>query len=345
MLVEEERWTAPARDILRFHVRSRPGVAYFGAGFQNEPRIGRGGHVLTPVAAPEPTGENQVRERTICNTSPTPCRSMCACGGSTWTHTLMPLPSLDSWRATTLGRRASPLARMPAVAIAEPDGMGGAFQHGARRGNIPAPHVTISHVRVRGTPPLRRKNDRGARLMISQSGTRDRGNGRREVGLTVSVDTEEDNWIPATRDVTTGNVTEVWRLAAFFKRLGVRATYFTTYQVAVASEVGECNTRDFRHRRCRSGSAPASLEYSAFLRSRGGGFDANGVSSGCSRGEAGLPPSDAPPLPRRRRDFLQGWPLRDERGYPTASDPTGHPRGQQRDPSAFVGEIRRSFLC
>jgi hypothetical protein len=48
----------------------------------------------------------------------------------------------------------------------------------------------------------------------------------------VSIDTEEDNWHRSPYDVTVENIDELRRLAAFFERLGVRPTYFTTYRVA-----------------------------------------------------------------------------------------------------------------
>ena len=52
------------------------------------------------------------------------------------------------------------------------------------------------------------------------------------VTLVVSVDTEEDNWIPTRSSLTARNVLELPRLDALFRRLGgVRATYFTTYAV------------------------------------------------------------------------------------------------------------------
>src|SRR5437763_1479209 len=51
--------------------------------------------------------------------------------------------------------------------------------------------------------------------------------------LIVSVDTEEDNWRPCRDGVTIENIRELPRLDALFQRLGVRATYFTTYQVAI----------------------------------------------------------------------------------------------------------------
>jgi hypothetical protein len=52
------------------------------------------------------------------------------------------------------------------------------------------------------------------------------------IKLVVSVDTEEDNWLPARRGITTRNAAELPKLAALFRRLGVRSTYFVTYQVA-----------------------------------------------------------------------------------------------------------------
>jgi hypothetical protein len=51
--------------------------------------------------------------------------------------------------------------------------------------------------------------------------------------LIVSVDTEDDDWLPRRDGVTVENVRELPRLEALFRRLGVRATYFTTYQVAI----------------------------------------------------------------------------------------------------------------
>jgi peptidoglycan/xylan/chitin deacetylase (PgdA/CDA1 family) len=53
------------------------------------------------------------------------------------------------------------------------------------------------------------------------------------VVLIVSIDTEEDNWTPVRTGVTVENIRELPRLDRFFERLGVRATYFTTYQVAI----------------------------------------------------------------------------------------------------------------
>src|SRR5437762_14121993 len=55
----------------------------------------------------------------------------------------------------------------------------------------------------------------------------------RPIVLVVSVDTEEDNWRPCRDGVTVENIRELPRLDALFQRLGVRATYFTTYQVAI----------------------------------------------------------------------------------------------------------------
>jgi len=51
--------------------------------------------------------------------------------------------------------------------------------------------------------------------------------------LIVSIDTEEDDWRPRRDGVTVENIRELTRLDALFQRLGVRATYFTTYQVAI----------------------------------------------------------------------------------------------------------------
>jgi hypothetical protein len=51
----------------------------------------------------------------------------------------------------------------------------------------------------------------------------------------VSIDTEEDNWDRSRSEVTLENIRELPTLVAFFKRWGVRPTYFTTYQVATDS--------------------------------------------------------------------------------------------------------------
>ena len=54
----------------------------------------------------------------------------------------------------------------------------------------------------------------------------------REVLLVVSVDTEEDNWVPTRVGISVENVRELKQLSRRFDRIGVRATYFTSYQVA-----------------------------------------------------------------------------------------------------------------
>jgi hypothetical protein len=51
--------------------------------------------------------------------------------------------------------------------------------------------------------------------------------------LIVTVDTEEDNWQPRREKVTVENIRELPRLDALFRQLGIRATYLTTYQVAI----------------------------------------------------------------------------------------------------------------
>ena len=55
----------------------------------------------------------------------------------------------------------------------------------------------------------------------------------RPIPLIVSVDTEEDNWEPRRDGVTIENIRELPRLDALCRRLGVRATYFAAYQVAI----------------------------------------------------------------------------------------------------------------
>ena len=53
------------------------------------------------------------------------------------------------------------------------------------------------------------------------------------VVIVFSIDTEEDNWHRSRENVTVENIWELRRLASLFDGLGVRPTYFTTYQVAV----------------------------------------------------------------------------------------------------------------
>jgi len=53
------------------------------------------------------------------------------------------------------------------------------------------------------------------------------------VKLVVSIDTEEDNWQPVRDGITVENIRELPRLDRFLSGLGLRTTYFTTYQVAV----------------------------------------------------------------------------------------------------------------
>jgi glycosyltransferase involved in cell wall biosynthesis len=57
--------------------------------------------------------------------------------------------------------------------------------------------------------------------------------------VVVSIDTEEDNWDPARGGITVENIRELVRLDRFFERLGVRATYFTTHQVAITPWAGD----------------------------------------------------------------------------------------------------------
>ena len=55
---------------------------------------------------------------------------------------------------------------------------------------------------------------------------------RDSVLLIVSIDTEEDNWYRSRQGVTCRNIDELHRQQTFFDRLGIRPTYFTSYQVA-----------------------------------------------------------------------------------------------------------------
>ena len=55
----------------------------------------------------------------------------------------------------------------------------------------------------------------------------------RETIVIVSIDTEEDNWYRSRSGSTVDNIAELRTLAPFLERLGVRPTYFTSYQVAI----------------------------------------------------------------------------------------------------------------
>jgi hypothetical protein len=57
--------------------------------------------------------------------------------------------------------------------------------------------------------------------------------------LVVSIDTEEDNWHRSREYVTLENIGELRRVAALCDRLGIRPTYFTTYQVAADARAAD----------------------------------------------------------------------------------------------------------
>jgi hypothetical protein len=61
----------------------------------------------------------------------------------------------------------------------------------------------------------------------------------RETIVVVSIDTEEDNWNRSRHGVAVENILEIPRLGAFLDGLGVRPTYFTTYQVAIAPRAAQ----------------------------------------------------------------------------------------------------------
>jgi hypothetical protein len=54
--------------------------------------------------------------------------------------------------------------------------------------------------------------------------------------LSISIDTEEDNWDPAVENVTVRNIGEIPKIDSMFAALGVKGTYFVTYQVAATDE-------------------------------------------------------------------------------------------------------------
>jgi hypothetical protein len=74
-----------------------------------------------------------------------------------------------------------------------------------------------------------------------------RGAASDSVVLIVSIDTEEDNWNRSRENVTVENIGALRTLAAFFDRLGVRPTYFTTFQVATDPRAADV-MREVGHR-------------------------------------------------------------------------------------------------
>ncbi len=54
------------------------------------------------------------------------------------------------------------------------------------------------------------------------------------IRLVISIDTEEDNWIPTRHGITVENIRQLPRASEFLTELGLRVTYFTTYQVATS---------------------------------------------------------------------------------------------------------------
>jgi hypothetical protein len=59
------------------------------------------------------------------------------------------------------------------------------------------------------------------------------------VRLLLTIDTEEDNWLPTRDGITVENIRAVPRLQSIFDRYGVRPTYLTTYQVAIVPWAAE----------------------------------------------------------------------------------------------------------
>jgi hypothetical protein len=55
---------------------------------------------------------------------------------------------------------------------------------------------------------------------------------RRDVALVVSIDTEEDNWVPARENIRVENARQLPRLNEFLTRLGARPTYFVAHSIA-----------------------------------------------------------------------------------------------------------------
>ncbi|PYP71038.1 MAG: hypothetical protein DMD41_13525, partial [Gemmatimonadetes bacterium] len=100
-------------------------------------------------------------------------------------------------------------------------------------GQLAALHASIRAVAGKDTPTWEpARQEPGPRAMGTREGaSSDVAGSGREILLVVSVDTEEDNWEGARSGITVENVREVRRLRRFFNSLGVRPTYFTTYQV------------------------------------------------------------------------------------------------------------------
>jgi glycosyltransferase involved in cell wall biosynthesis/SAM-dependent methyltransferase len=60
----------------------------------------------------------------------------------------------------------------------------------------------------------------------------DEGGNPAVIPLAVSIDTEEDNWKSVSSGISTENIRELPRLSRFLEGLGIRATFFVSYQVA-----------------------------------------------------------------------------------------------------------------
>lgn len=88
------------------------------------------------------------------------------------------------------------------------------------------------------------------------------------VGFSISVDTEEDDWEPATCENTTLNIREIPRLQRLFQRIGACPTFFVTYQVASDPTAAAIIPGSRCQRKRRGRSARASVEHAA---SRGTG--------------------------------------------------------------------------
>jgi len=98
-------------------------------------------------------------------------------------------------------------------------------------GRLPHDGLDVEFLRIvlcEATPSVERDSQKSKQVEWSASAFR-------MVRFVVSVDTEEDNWFPVSHGISAENLRELPRLARFFEGLGIRATYFATYQVAACA--------------------------------------------------------------------------------------------------------------
>jgi len=75
------------------------------------------------------------------------------------------------------------------------------------------------------------------------------------MNLVITIDTEEDNWLPYSQDkYTTSNIDRIPQLQKIFDEYGVRPTYLVTYQMALHDKVVEILGGIYEQGRCELGA-------------------------------------------------------------------------------------------